>query len=176
MNVQRVLIEIDNGRDPELIRHFVEVRQMISRMKTAGYEVDVVTDDFPKFMASLQGKFGNVVTRIVDERPPLHHPGFEDIVSALRACIVMFSEERYWESHVLLESVWRNSSGEMKEFLQGLIILAASQVHFQMGDKDIAEKQYSRAMQMLRGNSYSRRFTLQLEPEFSYPVELQLNA
>jgi hypothetical protein len=57
---------------------------------------------------------------------------------AVKDGIVLFNEERYWESHESLEAAWRPATGVEREILQGIILLAASFVHLQKGESDIA--------------------------------------
>ena len=52
--------------------------------------------------------------------------------------IALFNEERYWESHESLEGAWRTATGNEREILQGIILLAASLVHLQKDEIDIA--------------------------------------
>jgi len=52
--------------------------------------------------------------------------------------IVLFNEERYWESHESLEAAWRTASGVERDILQGIILLAASLVHLQKDETDVA--------------------------------------
>ena len=59
---------------------------------------------------------------------------------ALSGGINLFNEERFWESHEVLESIWRVSEGSEKEALHSLILIAAAFVHFQKGEMDRAEK------------------------------------
>ncbi len=51
---------------------------------------------------------------------------------------MLFNEERYWESHESLEAAWRPATGDEREILQGIILLAASLVHLQKDEPDIA--------------------------------------
>jgi hypothetical protein len=57
---------------------------------------------------------------------------------AVKDGIVLFNEERYWESHEALEAAWRTATGVEREVLQGIILLAASLVHLQKDESDIA--------------------------------------
>ena len=57
---------------------------------------------------------------------------------AVRDGIALFNEERYWESHESLEAAWRSATGVEREVLQGIILLAASLVHLQKDEHDIA--------------------------------------
>jgi len=52
--------------------------------------------------------------------------------------IVLFNDERYWESHESLEAAWRTATGVEREILQGIILLAASLVHLQKDEADIS--------------------------------------
>jgi len=57
---------------------------------------------------------------------------------AVKEGIVLFNEERYWESHESLEAAWRTATGGEREILQSIILLAASLVHLQKDEADIA--------------------------------------
>ena len=76
---------------------------------------------------------------------------------ALRLGIDLFNQERYWESHEALESVWLTTIGREKELLQGLILAAAALVHLQKGEDDVALSILNRASEKLRNykGSYS---------------------
>ena len=67
--------------------------------------------------------------------------------------IDLFNEERYWESHEALESVWLNASGREKELLQGLILIAAALVHMQKDEDAVAVSILSRAVEKFRNSS-----------------------
>ena len=47
--------------------------------------------------------------------------------------INLFNEHRFWEAHEAWEELWLASAGEEKQFLQGLIQLAAAYHHVQRG-------------------------------------------
>ena len=52
----------------------------------------------------------------------------------------LFREEKYFEAHEILESLWLETKGEQRVFYQGLIQLAAALVHFQKGNLDGARE------------------------------------
>ena len=52
--------------------------------------------------------------------------------------IALFNEERYWESHESLEAAWKPATGVERDILQGIILLAASLVHLQKDESEIA--------------------------------------
>ena len=66
--------------------------------------------------------------------------------AAIKKGLELFNEERYWESHEALEYAWRDSAGEEKEFLQGLILVAAALVHWQKNEKEVTLSVMRRAL------------------------------
>jgi predicted metal-dependent hydrolase len=48
----------------------------------------------------------------------------------LRRGIELFNEGRFYEAHEVLEDVWRESKGERKRFLQGLVQIAVGFHHY----------------------------------------------
>jgi hypothetical protein len=50
----------------------------------------------------------------------------------------LFNAERYWESHEVLEGVWRTRGGDEKRLLQGMILVCAAFVHHQKGEDEAA--------------------------------------
>jgi hypothetical protein len=75
---------------------------------------------------------------------------------AVKDGITLFNEERYWESHESLEVAWKTATGVEREILQGIILLAASLVHLQKDESDIALSIMNRANAKLpqQGVSY----------------------
>jgi predicted metal-dependent hydrolase len=45
--------------------------------------------------------------------------------------------ERYWKSHEVLEDVWKDSKGQTKNLLNGIILVDAAYVHLQKGESAI---------------------------------------
>jgi predicted metal-dependent hydrolase len=68
---------------------------------------------------------------------------------AIRSGFDLFNEERYWESHEALESGWRSATGDEKEILQGLILIAAAFVHWQKNEKQVTLSVLKRARDKL---------------------------
>jgi hypothetical protein len=48
----------------------------------------------------------------------------------------LFNNERFWRCHEVLEKIWRQSKGEEKRLLNGVILVAAAFVHFQKGENE----------------------------------------
>src|SRR5208282_4417943 len=99
----------------------------------------------------LESKIGPSLTiRQLDTDMPKMEKG-----AALRLGIDLFNQERYWESHEALESVWLTAIGREKELLQGLILAAAAFVHLQKGEDDVALSILSRASEKFRNDNGS---------------------
>jgi hypothetical protein len=48
----------------------------------------------------------------------------------------LFNNERFWRCHEVLENIWKQSEGEEKRLLNGVILVAAGFVHFQKGENE----------------------------------------
>ena len=64
-----------------------------------------------------------------------------------------FNNERFWECHEALEGAWKQSKGEEKELIQGLILVAAALVHYQKAEDDICLSVFGRALEKLHDKS-----------------------
>ena len=67
--------------------------------------------------------------------------------------ISYFNNERFWECHEALEGAWKQSKGEEKELIQGLILVAAAFVHYQKAEDDICLSVLGRALEKLHDKS-----------------------
>ena len=67
--------------------------------------------------------------------------------------ISYFNNERFWECHEALEGAWKQSKGEEKELIQGLILVAAALVHYQKAEDDICFSVLGRALEKLNDKS-----------------------
>jgi len=76
----------------------------------------------------LEREVGRVLTSKLLDQPLLETRGKNEI---LREGIELFNEERFWESHEMLERIWHPAKGSEKEIIQGLILTAAGLVHAQ---------------------------------------------
>jgi hypothetical protein len=118
------------------------------RIATRAVELDLLLDseaalaDCTRALAEIIGPV--LTVRKLDViSPPIEK------VEAVRHGVELFNEERYWESHELLESAWKESTGVEREVLQGLILLAAALVHWQKNEKEVTLSIMGRALQKL---------------------------
>ncbi len=113
-------------------------------------EIDVFAKgeaDFETLLAAIEPMVKVEFTRNLDESPKHLERG-----QAIELAISYFNQERYWESHEILESVWRISDGDEKGLLQGMILVDAAFVHVQKKEPDIALGVLRRAIKQLEWN------------------------
>lgn len=68
----------------------------------------------------------------------------------LNNAIFLFNIERFWKSHELLEGIWKESSGEQKRILNGLILIDAAFVHYQKNELGIFISILKRSLEKLQ--------------------------
>lgn len=68
---------------------------------------------------------------------------------AIIQSIKLFNDEKYWSAHEHLESIWKNSQGDEKNLLNGIILIAAAFVHDEKNESEICISILSRALQKL---------------------------
>lgn len=84
--------------------------------------------------------YRTITVRLLDMQP----------LPATRADILaeglsLFNEERFWESHEILEQLWRASKDLERDAVQGLILTAAAFVHHQRDEDKICLSVLQRA-------------------------------
>ena len=77
----------------------------------------------------------------------------KDKEEAIIEGISYFNNERFWECHEALEGVWKNCFGEEKKLVQGIILVAASLVHYQKNEDKICLSVLVRALEKLSNSS-----------------------
>ena len=65
---------------------------------------------------------------------------------AINNSIVLFNDEKYWWSHEALEMIWKESHGEEKQLLNGLILVCAAFVHYQKDEYNVCLSILERSM------------------------------
>ncbi|AWR94744.1 DUF309 domain-containing protein [Acidianus brierleyi] len=61
----------------------------------------------------------------------------------------LFYECRFWEAHEVLEREWKKSSGELKKYLQALILICAAMIKFLKNQIDISDKLLQNALSLI---------------------------
>lgn len=102
-------------------------------------------EELAKNKGALQKSFPRILTlKLIDKASEL--VGKEE---ALRQGVEYFNQQRFWESHEILEQVWNVSTGPERDVVQGLILTAAAFVHYQKGEDDIGLSILARAWNKL---------------------------
>ena len=115
-----------------------------------------VSTKYLEFDASVEQK---ELDMLVDKLSPLgtldhaRHIAEEEIdkESAIRMAIQYFNDERFWECHEVLESVWKKTFEGEKDLVQGIILVAAALVHYQKNENGICLSILERSMEKLSG-------------------------
>ena len=68
---------------------------------------------------------------------------------AIRKAKDLFNNEKYWQTHEVLEPVWKGAHGEEKDLLNGIILIAAAFVHDEKDESSICISILSRAKKKL---------------------------
>lgn len=68
---------------------------------------------------------------------------------AIKHAVQLFNDEKYWGAHEALESVWKDTSGNEKSILNGIILVAAAFVHDEKDEPGVCLSILERAMKKL---------------------------
>ena len=68
---------------------------------------------------------------------------------AIKLGVEYFNTQRFWECHEVLEGVWKKCSGQEKDLVQGIILVAAAFVHHQKFEDTICSSIFGRALEKL---------------------------
>ena len=72
--------------------------------------------------------------------------------NAIERAVELFNDEKYWEAHEALESVWKGAAGTEKNILNGIILIAAAFVHDEKDEGEICLSILQRAKKKLESS------------------------
>jgi hypothetical protein len=121
------------------------------RISSSAVELDLLLSSNANFEGAVERLESQIGPSLTIRQLDVDTPKMGKAV-AVRMGIDLFNEERYWESHEALESVWLTVAGQEKELLQGLILIAAAMVHMQKDEDAVAVSILSRAVEKFRNN------------------------
>ena len=130
-----------------------EVRDI--RISSYFIEIDVSTQDNASLSADDHNFFGpiNMIGSLIRLEELNEVTDFLSREDAVMSSVFLFNIERYWKSHEVLESVWKDSKGPTKSLLNGLILVDAAYVHFQKGENGIFFSILNRSMEKFKDYS-----------------------
>jgi hypothetical protein len=129
----------------ELVEPEVTIRD--ARVSKRYIEFDISMPDSMD-ISGLVGKLKAIAPLISYEHIVERHMGKDE---AIERAVELFNDEKYWEAHEALESVWKNSSGAEKGILNGIILVAAAFVHDEKDEPEICRSILQRAGKKLDG-------------------------
>lgn len=172
----RILAIVNNQPSAELIKSIRSMSRTIVRKRSYATEVDFHTTDVQASLRDL-GNISIVLDfRDIGEADRKYDEEYFRAVAEMEEEIMdeareMFAQERYWEAHTVLEDLWKISAGPKKKLLQGVIIMAASLTHHQMGEKDVSERMYRKALHLIKQGSGLSPFQYGYSDRFTYPCQ-----
>lgn len=172
----RVLAIVNNQSRTDLIRSLKGISHLIMRRRSYATEVDFHTDDIEKAITDLRDVSIILDYRDIGENERKYDDAYfrsvlnreDEIIQEAKE---MFSRERYWEAHTVLEDLWKISRGRKKKLLQGIIIIAASLTHHQMGETEVSARMYSKGLKLIHEGSGLRPHEYGYSEEFRYPSD-----
>ena len=134
------------------IRGLLASREAIGnlRVSSRAIEFDLFVEDKKELEERLrlleQQIAKSVTVKLLDKVPkPMEKR------EVLREGVDLFNEERYWESHELLEQAWQPSRGVERDTVHGMILAAAALVHHQKDRDKVSLGMLERALVKLDG-------------------------
>jgi uncharacterized protein len=128
------------------------------RISSYFIEIDVSTQDNTSLSADDLNFFEpiNILGSLIRLEELNEVTDFISPEDAVMSAVFLFNMERYWKSHEVLESVWKNSKGQTKNLLNGLILVDAAYVHLQKGENTIFFSILNRSLEKFK--DYSEYF------------------
>ncbi|MEM0155988.1 MAG: DUF309 domain-containing protein [Thermoplasmataceae archaeon] len=172
----RILLLIARLSIPDLER--IEgylTRKIIVRRHTDSLEIDLETMEPSKVVSFFRSSSALLLIRKLMPEETVTKLGSSGLViireQILDTASALFEEERYWESHILLESLWKATTGEYKKYIQNLIYFAVSMIKYQMGEYQTAMTIFQKAMENFK-QKYSLPIDNLIIADFRYPYSL----
>ncbi|MEM0157211.1 MAG: DUF309 domain-containing protein [Thermoplasmataceae archaeon] len=150
-------------------------RYIMERKHTDSIEIDFQTkEDLNMGQLNLDSIPFFIFTQLLRDENKNNITTESDTRIALFVANCLFREERYWETHELLEDIWHISQGNIRSYFHGLTLLAIAGVQWQTHREEIARSTYLRAVSMLRMSGINRRFVNSLPSGYLYPLQITI--
>jgi hypothetical protein len=132
-----------------------EIQQLVQKGKVGNLRVTNKALEFDIFVKDedelhdAEHVFSKATKTLTVKRLDLP-PTVPDKAKTITEARQLFNDERYWECHEILENLWRESKGDEKTLIQGIILVCAAFVHFQKNEADVALSMLQRYQPKLR--------------------------
>lgn len=151
-------------------------RKIIIRRNTRGFELDIHTEHLENSIDSIRSlfdlqmiSFPNSIERSFEIEGTLDR---NRMVELLKFSESLMLQERFWESHIIMENLWKSSAGNRRSYFQGLILLSASMVQHQMGNLTKSKEIYQRSYRLIKSSGINSNLLSKIPINFSYPIAL----
>lgn len=135
--------------DFQLIASKYEVSLKNFRISRLAVEFDLFSKNLlvrDAVIGSLSSRFGKILS-VRDLHEDLNLVSKQRVVSEF---VKLFNEQRYWECHEIMESIWRTETNSIERRVQqGVIIAASSLVHAQRDEDLVCFNMMRRALDKL---------------------------
>ena len=121
------------------------------RVSSSAIELDLLLNTKDRLQESLNALERQIGPLLTIRQLDVPNPQVA-MQEAINMGLDLFNQERYWESHEALESAWKMASGDEREILQGLILIAAALVHWQKNEKEVTLSVIKRARDKLESH------------------------
>ena len=147
------IVTNDKGYKPQDREHILKtLRRFFKapniRIGSKHIEIEVWEPD----LSSIRGIIEENIGRVVEWKPidSIESDYMKD-VDLVEAYVDLFNQERFWEAHGALETLWRRSGDRNA---QGLILVAAAFIKIQENKENEFVIIAKRALEMLKGANY----------------------
>lgn len=155
-------------------------KKTIFRKNTHGFELDAHIIEVGRSIVEVSSlhellfvSFPDSIEKLCGFKEPLNE---YKITEFLKFSESLMLQERFWESHVILENLWKLSEGNRKSYFQGLILLSASMVQYQMGRETKAYSIYQRSYELIQQSKINSKLLDHLPHRFSYPISFNFES
>ncbi|HEY7226709.1 MAG TPA: DUF309 domain-containing protein [Nitrososphaeraceae archaeon] len=131
-------------RDVRVASHFLELDISITTLS----DMNNITSNLSKISPILE------IDRLVEKE--------FDKKESIKLARELFNDEKYWKTHEVLEAIWKNTKGNERDLLNGIILVAAAFVHYQKGEQEICISIMKRALVKL-DKTYDNYYDIDIE-------------
>ena len=83
---------------------------------------------------------------------------------AIKLVMDLLEQERYWECHEIVESIWRRENDSVEKSLQqGVILFVSALVHAQKNEKDVSLGMLRRSREKMQGWKQNEYYGLNID-------------
>lgn len=149
----RLARDIRNGLSEALIEALMQMNSEVYLVVAGKWKPEDLPPDHQAYILDRLQRYHEVFQQIQDHR--LNSP-------FIRA-LVIWNQGLFFEFHEHLETIWRDSSGDKRQALMGLIKAAGAYVHLEFDHQQAAERLAAKSARLLNKYSHCLTFITNLD-------------